>query len=64
MIALTSVLINLSYITILLAKTKDYKIDLIWKYKLNTLGAFASFFMWINIFYWMKIFKGPAYFVE
>jgi hypothetical protein len=62
-LANASVILNLSYIIILLVQTKGDAIDLNWKEKLNTLGAFASFIMWINLFYWMKIFKKPAYFV-
>jgi hypothetical protein len=62
-LAFASVFINLSYIIILLVQTRGDKIDLRWKQKLNTLGAFASFIMWILTFYWMKIFKISSYYV-
>ena len=28
------------------------------------IGSFASFFMWIKVFYWMRLFKSMAYFVK
>jgi len=30
----------------------------------RTVGAFACFFMWVKMFYWMKLFKPTAYFLS
>jgi hypothetical protein len=27
-------------------------------------GSFASFFMWIKVFYWMRLFSSLAYYVK
>ena len=31
---------------------------------LRTLGAFACFFMWVKVFYWMRLFESLAYYVK
>jgi hypothetical protein len=31
---------------------------------LRTYGAFATFFMWIKVFYWMRLFSSLAYYVK
>jgi len=30
----------------------------------RTFGAFASFWMWIKVFYWMRLFSSLAYYVK
>jgi len=30
---------------------------------IRTLGSISSFFMWIKVFYWMRLFKNSAIFV-
>ena len=31
---------------------------------IRTFGAFACFFMWIKVFYWMRLFSSLAYYVK
>jgi len=31
---------------------------------INTIGGFACFFMWIKVFYWMRLFEALAYYVK
>lgn len=31
---------------------------------MRTFGAFACFFMWIKVFYWMRLFSSLAYYVK
>ena len=31
---------------------------------IRSLGAFACFFMWIKVFYWMRLFESLAYYVK
>jgi hypothetical protein len=31
---------------------------------IRTFGAFACFFMWIKVFYWMRLFSALAYYVK
>jgi hypothetical protein len=32
--------------------------------QINTVGSFACFFMWIKVFYWMRLFTTTAYYVK
>ena len=34
------------------------------KYTLRTIGAYACFFMWTKMFYWMRLFESTAYYVK
>jgi len=31
---------------------------------INTIGAFCQFFMWVKVFYWMRLFPSLAYYVK
>ena len=32
--------------------------------KFLTIGAYAVFFMWLKMFYWMRLFESTAYYVK
>ena len=38
--------------------------EFISKYTIRTFGAFSCFFMWIKVFYWMRLFSALAYYVK
>jgi len=31
---------------------------------MNTVGSFCCWFMWIKVFYWMRLFESLAYYVK
>ena len=59
----TSLSINCVYLLIsticIIFENEFFDVQLI-----RTFGAFACFFMWIKVFYWMRLFSALAYYVK
>lgn len=59
----TSLSINAVYLgmatTCIIFENEYFDVQLI-----RTFGAFACFFMWIKVFYWMRLFSALAYYVK
>jgi hypothetical protein len=59
----TSLIINSFYITLFavnIVKTQEYfPVEMI-----RIFGAFGAFTMWINIFYWMRLFADFAFYIK
>jgi hypothetical protein len=57
-----SLLLNLTFLILLnidvLANKTIHKVDTI-----RTIGAIGCWFMWIKVFYWMRLFKATAHFI-
>jgi hypothetical protein len=59
----TSLSINTTFLFMVTVNTvgewEIYDVQLV-----RTFGAFACFFMWIKVFYWMRLFSALAYYVK
>jgi hypothetical protein len=57
-----SICLNLTFLTIsALSQIKEaWIID---EAQLLSIGAYATFFMWCKMFYWMRLFESTAYYV-
>ena len=62
---LINIVINLTYIYLNFAAHQERSegITLHRRQDIRTVGAVGMFLMWIKMFYWMKLFEGPAYFI-
>jgi hypothetical protein len=57
-----SLSLNLTFLTIA-AMTQIKEAWIIDKAQLLSIGAYATFFMWCKMFYWMRLFESTAYYV-
>ena len=59
----TSLTLNSSYLAMFTAdcvcQTEVVRLEV-----LDTIGSFCCFFMWIKVFYWMRLFPSLAYYVK
>lgn len=58
-----SISLNITFIALLVLNITIESNEYIPKYNIRTLGAVASFFMWLKVFYWMRLFPDTAHYV-
>jgi hypothetical protein len=59
----TSISLNFTFL-ILAIYCQVTETLLLGKINMRTIGAYACFFMWCKMFYWMRLFESTAYYVK